>query len=154
MLTGGQIACIYCVDGVIDAYWWTIWQMEHLRYLKVDSNHWMITRSGRVPRWNIDVEGAICNYYMWNMIFWNHWVVTHLMVVFRSWIGGGKQNKSLFCRRHIFFLSSHTAIFKPTTFLEPVFQPAKISLCVWNRGDAIMHYMDTTTCNRFYWNKI
>ena len=54
----------------------------------------------------------------------------------------------------IFFLSSHTAIFKPTTFLEPVFQPAKISLCVWNRGDAIMHYMDTTTCNRFYWNKI
>jgi hypothetical protein len=28
----------------------------------------------------------------------------------------------------LFRLSYHTAIFKPTIFLEPVFQPAKISL--------------------------
>ncbi len=26
---------------------------------------------------------------------------------------------------------------------------SRISLWVWNRGDAIMHYMDTTTCNKF-----
>jgi hypothetical protein len=46
------------------------------------------------------------------------------------------------------FLSYLTAIFKPTTFLEPVFQPAKISLWMWNRGDAIM-LLNTTSCNKF-----
>jgi hypothetical protein len=37
-----------------------------------------------------------------------------------------------------FFLVLSHRLFKPTTFLELVFQPAKISLWVRNRGDAIM----------------
>jgi hypothetical protein len=36
-------------------------------------------------------------------------------------------------------LSFHTAIFKPTVSLGPVLQPAKFTLWMRNRGDAIIY---------------
>jgi hypothetical protein len=54
-----------------------------------------------------------------------------------------------------FSLSFHTAIFKPTVSLEPVLQPAKLTLWMRNKGDAIIHSEELKTYyDSFYWIKI
>jgi hypothetical protein len=53
------------------------------------------------------------------------------------------------------FKSFHTAIFKPTVSLGPVLQPAKFTLWMRNRGDAIIFSEELKAYyDRFYWNKI
>jgi hypothetical protein len=60
-------------------------------------------------------------------------------------------------RINTFCLSFYTAIFKPTSLLEPVFQPAKFGSWIRNREDAIRRSEKCRTICfviRFLWNII
>ena len=144
------------VDRYHVSIWWTAsWTLisgqiakdGFFWYHKVDSNHsvdYSMWTGTEISNWRgCNVQILRVEYDFLESLGDNSPIVCNPKLGWRR-----KTVKITVLLKTYFFLSYLTAIFKPTTFLEPVFQPAKISLWMWNRGDAIM-LLNTTTCNKF-----